>query len=382
MIYMDNAATSFPKPEAVYRAIDHFNRNLGGNPGRGASQKSLKAGCIVVEARDRLASLFNISDSSRIAFMANITEALNTALQGVLKPGDHVITTSMEHNSVARPLFALQHQGVEWTAVNCMPDGSLDPYEISRAIRPNTRAVCMLHASNVTGTLMPIKEVGEIAQRNQIIFIVDSAQTAGSVPIDIKENHIDILTFTGHKSLFGPQGTGGIYIRPGIRLNPLKFGGTGSISESLKQPDFMPDCLESGTLNTPGIAGLLAGVNYIMDTGLDKIESHAEKIGRMLIEGLLEIPGIILYGDIGAKKRMPLVSFNIKRYDCGQVSMSLEHDYGIITRSGLHCAPLAHKTLGTLETGTCRLSCGLFNNEKEVKLVLQALNNMTRSRKM
>jgi cysteine desulfurase family protein len=382
MIYMDNAATSFPKPETVYRAIDHFNRNLGGNPGRGASQTSLKAGCIVVEARDRLASLFNISDSSRVAFMANITEALNTALRGVLKPGDHVITTKMEHNSVARPLFALQHQGVEWTAVNCMPDGSLDPYEISRAIRPNTRAICMLHASNVTGTIMPIQEVGEIAKKNQIIFIVDSAQTAGSIPIDVKENHIDILTFTGHKSLFGPQGTGGIYIRPGIRLNPLKFGGTGSISESLEQPDFMPDCLESGTLNTPGIAGLLAGVNYIMNNGLDTIESHAEKIGRMLIEGLLEIPGIILYGDIGAKKRMPVVSFNIKGFDCGQVSMCLEHDYGIITRSGLHCAPLAHKTIGTLETGTCRLSCGLFNDEEEVKLVLQALNNTARSRKM
>jgi selenocysteine lyase/cysteine desulfurase len=217
-IYMDNAATSYPKPECVYTAVDDFNRHMGGNPGRGSSQRTLRAGAVLLEAREALAELFNVKDSSRIAFTLNITQALNLGLKGLLKPGDHVITTSMEHNAVARPLFVMQSQGIEWTRVQCAGDGSLDPHEVGKAIRPNTRLICMLHASNLCGTIMPVTEIGRIAQQNNILFMVDSAQTAGVLDIDVVRDNIDILAFTGHKSLLGPQGTGGIYLHPRILI--------------------------------------------------------------------------------------------------------------------------------------------------------------------
>jgi len=377
-VYLDNAATSFPKPESVYAAMDHFNRHLGGNPGRGSHQATRSAGSLVMEAREALAGLFNVADSSRIAFAMNITEAINMALKGILLPGDHVITSSMEHNAVARPLHVLSALGVEWTRVNCFSDGSLDPEEVSRAIKPNTRLICLLHASNVTGTIMPIKEVGKIARENGIIFMVDSAQTAGVLPLNVEEQNIDILTFTGHKALLGSQGTGGLYLRPGIIMKPLKEGGTGSLSESLIHPEHMPDRLESGTLNTPGIAGLAAGVGFIRETGLEHIRQHELKLSRALLAGLKEIDEVKVYGPEDPAARVAVVAFNIRDRDCGDISMNLDLRFGIIARSGLHCAPLAHQTIGSFTLGACRLSPGFFNTMEDIELVLKAVHQLSR----
>ena len=377
-VYMDNAATSFPKPECVYDAVDHFNRHLGGNPGRGSHNQTLEAGSILLDCREALGALFNIADGANIAFMLNITEALNTALKGYLHPGDHVITTSMEHNAVARPLFYLSQKGVEWTTVACSREGFLDPADITAAIRPNTRMICMQHASNVTGAIMPIEEVGAVAGQHGIVFLVDSAQTAGLLPIDVARQNIDLLAFTGHKSLLGLQGTGGLYVRPGIDIEPLKQGGTGSSSEWLEQPDFMPDHLESGTPNTPGIAGLNAAVRYILSTGGDRIRRHEEELTAQLLEGMQSIQRIQIYGGTDSSRRTAVVAFNLEGMDCGELSMRLENDYGIVTRSGLHCAPLAHKTLGTLELGTCRLSPGFFNTADQVEQALRALHEISR----
>lgn len=372
-IYMDNAATSYPKPECVYQAIDYFNRHLGGNPGRGSHHRTLQAGTVLLDAREALAGLFNIQDSSRIAFTLNITEALNLALKGLLRPGDHVLTTSMEHNAVARPLHALTGRGISWTAVPCAADGSLDPDALRREIRPQTRLICMLHASNVTGTIMPVGEVGCIAREHDLLFILDSAQSAGVLPIDVDAQNIDVLAFTGHKSLLGAQGTGGLYIRPGVKVLPLKEGGTGSLSEYLEQPEVMPDSLESGTPNTPGLAGLMAGIRYIAETRLERIRAHEQQFTGMLIDGLKEIKGVKLYGPVDIKKQTAVLSFNIGDMDCGEVSYRLDNDFGIITRAGLHCAPLAHRTLGTLEIGTCRLSPGFFNTREDIEQVIKAV---------
>ncbi|MGI6513747.1 MAG: aminotransferase class V-fold PLP-dependent enzyme [Syntrophomonadales bacterium] len=379
MIYLDNAATSYPKPECVYRAMDDFNRQMGGNPGRGASRKTMTSNSILLDTREALASLFNIPDSTRIAFCLNITEALNTGLKGILKPGDHVITTSMEHNATARPLLSLTRKGIEWSMAKCSSDGSLDPDDIRRLIQPNTRMICVLHASNVTGTIMPVREIGAIAEEHNLLFMVDSAQTAGVLPLDVAECHIDLLAFTGHKCLLGPQGTGGLYVGPGVEIEPLKEGGTGSLSEELNQPAFMPDHLEAGTPNTPGIAGLGAGVGFILSTGRENIRNHEKRLTEALIQGLREIDGVHIYGPLDVERRTAIVSFNIEGMDCGEVSMRLDHEYGIITRSGLHCAPLAHRTLGTLQQGTCRLSPGYFSTDMEIEKVLRAVYAIART---
>jgi len=375
---MDNAATSFPKPECVYQAVDHFNRYLGANPGRGTHSQTVQAGSILLDAREALASLFNVNDCTNIAFTANVTEALNTGLKGILRAGDHVITTSMEHNSVARPLFALSQQGVEWTAIPCSPEGNLDVSMLEKAIKANTRMICMLHASNLTGTIMPIAAVGKIARDRGIIFMVDSAQTAGVLELDVDEQCIDILAFTGHKGLLGPQGTGGIYVKPGIQINPLKEGGTGSLSESLEQPTWMPDRLESGTPNTPGIAGLLAGVNFVLETGREVIHRREQYLATALQQGMKAIKGVEIYGSADSL-RTAVIAFNIDGMDCGELSMRLEHDHGIITRSGLHCALIAHQTLGTLQRGACRLSPGFFTNEDQIETVLKAIYKISHS---
>ena len=376
--YMDNAATTFPKPESVYRAVDHFNRYLGGNPGRGSNKKTLKAGSVLLECRDALAELFNIRDSSCLAFAFNVTEALNIGLKGLLNSGDHVITTSMEHNSVARPLFVFQGRGIEWTAVRCAEDGSLDPEEIRKAIRTNTRLICILHASNLTGTIMPVAEVGKLARENNILFMVDSAQTAGVLALDVEEQNIDILCFTGHKGLLGPQGTGGIYVRPGVEIRPLKQGGTGSLSEFLEHPEFLPDLLESGTPNTPGITGLLAGAEFIKKTGIENIRKHEQRLTGYLLEGLKEIRGLIIHGPADADRQTAVVPFNIDGMDCGEISMNLDYEFGIVTRSGLHCAPLAHRTIGSFERGACRLSPGYFNTEDDIRKVIEAVHTIAK----
>jgi len=379
VIYMDNAATTWPKPEVVYQAMDNFNRNLGANPGRGSNQRTLEAGMVLLDTREALAQLFNIGDSCQIVYTANVTEALNLGIKGLLKPGDHVITTSMEHNSVARPLFALQAQGIiELTIVDCGKDGTLDPQDMQKAIRPHTRLIVMMHASNLIGAIMPIREIGKIAREHGISFMVDSAQTAGILPIDVEKDAIDLLAFTGHKGLLGPQGTGGLYIRPGIELRNLKEGGTGSFSDLLEQPTILPDRYESGTQNGPGIAGLGAGVNYIQARGLATVRAHEQQLTDLLLAGLSEIPGIIIYGPRNSQQQTAVVSINIVGMDCGELSLLLDHEHGIITRSGLHCTPLAHRTIGTLELGTCRFSPGLFTSPVEIEAVIKAVAAIAR----
>ena len=378
-IYLDNAATSWPKPESVYRAVDHFNRKLGASPGRGSHRRSVISGQILLETRESLARLFNIKDSSRIAFTVNVTEAINIALKGLLEPGDHVVISSMEHNAVVRPLHALKDKGVELTVVRCSPDGTLDPSLLEQALTLRTRLVCLLHASNITGTIMPVAEVGRIVRRKGILFMVDAAQSAGVLPVDVEEQNIDLLAFTGHKGLLGPQGTGGLYIRPGLDVRPLVEGGTGSQSERVDQPDFMPDRFESGTPSTPGIAGLNAGVQFIQETGLEKIRQHEQELTDALIQGLREIKGVILYGPCDSRRQTAVVSFNIEDRDCGEVSFLLDQKYGIQSRSGLHCAPLAHRTMGTLKRGACRLSPGFFNTMEDIHKVIKAVYEIATS---
>lgn len=387
-IYLDNAATSWPKPEAVYQAVDCFNRQLGASPGRGSHSRTLEAGRLLLATRQTLARLFNVADCARIVFTANATESVNLALKGILQPGDHAVISSMEHNAVARPLHVLERSGIGLTAVPCAPDGSLDPQDMEQAIRDNTRLLCLLHASNLTGTIMPVAEVGAIARRRQVLFLVDAAQTAGILPIDVEEQQIDLLAFTGHKGLFGPQGTGGLYIRPGVEVRPLKEGGTGSQSEQVAQPDFMPDRYESGTPNTPGIAGLRAGTRFVMETGLEEIRRREQRLAEMLIDGLREVRGITVYGPAESSRRLAVVSVNIEGMDCGELSFALDQE-GIITRSGLHCAPLAHRTVGAGRLvgqpqepggdsagwpGACRFSPGFFNTPGEIERVIRAVH--------
>jgi cysteine desulfurase family protein len=379
-IYLDNAATSWPKPEAVYQAIDHYNRRVGASPGRGSHSRTIAAGQLVLNTREKLAELFNIKDSSRIIFTENVTMAINIGLKGLLEPGDHVVISSMEHNAVARPIHALKDSGViDLTIIQCAADGSLDPCLVEQAITEKTRLVCLLHASNLTGTIMPIDDVGEIAYDNGVLFMVDAAQTAGVLPLDVEEQRIDMLAFTGHKGLLGPQGTGGLYIRPDLKIRPFIEGGTGSLSEQIYQPDFMPDKLESGTPNTPGIAGLGAGVEFIQQTGIESICRHEQELTDMLIEGLRDIDGVILYGPQDSKRQTAVVSFNIEEMDCGGVSMLLDQKYGILCRSGLHCAPLAHRTLGTLKSGACRISAGIYNTKEEIDKLVRAVYEIARS---
>lgn len=377
-IYLDNAATSWPKPEAVYDAVDNFNRNIGGNPGRGTTSFALTPASMVLETRERLAQLFNINDPLRISFTLNITEALNVALKGSLQPGDHLIISSMEHNAVVRPAFALAELGIEITVIPCNLEGFFDTKALVKAIKINTKMVGLLHASNVTGTIQPIVEVGQICREHGILFLVDSAQSAGVLPIDVKRQSIDILAFTGHKSLLGPQGTGGIYVKPGIDVKPLKEGGTGSQSHDTKQPQCMPDCLESGTLNTPGIIGLGAGVGFVLEQGIDTIRLYEQKLAEILWQNIKNITGVKMYGPAIVKDRTAVLSFRIGEMDSAQVSFLLEREFGIVTRSGLHCTPFAHRTIGTLQQGTCRLSPGFFNTEEEMETVIKAIATLAK----
>ncbi|WP_406676280.1 aminotransferase class V-fold PLP-dependent enzyme [Neomoorella carbonis] len=375
MIYLNNAATSWPKPEAVYQTADTRLRQLSGSVNRGADKGSLNAGLAVLETRELLASFFNIREPENLIFTANATEALNLALQGLLEPGDHVVISSMEHNAVVRPLYALKNRGVDFTIVNCAADGTLDPRAVEKAIEPRTRLICLTHASNVTGTIMPIFEVGEIARRHHLQYLVDTAQTAGEIPIDVETAGITLLAFTGHKGLMGPPGTGGLYIRYPDAIRPLIYGGTGSSSELFNQPEIMPDKYESGTINAPAIAALGSGVKFIQETGLDEIRRHTLVLTAMLLEGLRQMPEVTVYGP-AAEKRVPVVSINIRGIAAGEASAWLADHYEIVTRSGLHCAPLAHQTIGTLATGTLRLSPGYFNTPAEIEATLAAVREL------
>ncbi|ADL08980.1 aminotransferase class V-fold PLP-dependent enzyme [Thermosediminibacter oceani] len=379
MIYFDNAATTWPKPEEVYRAVEDAMRNFGGNPGRSGHRMALAAARLVYEARETLAEFFNAESPTNIVFTMNATDALNTAIKGVLKPGDHVITTSMEHNSVARPIFALTKSGVEWDIVRCGTDGSLDPDDVVKAIKPNTRLIAITHASNVTGTIMPVGEIGKIARERGILLLVDAAQSAGVLDIDVQGMNIDLLAFPGHKGLYGPQGTGGLYVREGLQLTPIRQGGTGSFSEELEQPEILPDRLECGTLNTPGIAGLAAGVDFVKKKGLKNIRYHEEQLTQRFLEGLKEIDGVTVYGPEKAADRCAVISLNFNNLDSAELAYLLDSRFDIQVRPGLHCSPLAHRTLGTEDRGTVRFSFSVFNTVEEIDRALEALREISLS---
>lgn len=379
-IYFDQAATSWPKPTEVMASMDSFQRSIGASPGRSGHSRSLDAARVVLGAREAVARLFGVADPLRIVFTKNATEALNLVAFGLMEPGDHCITSSMEHNSVMRPLRALEATGVELSLIPCSARGELDPHEIIPLIKPNTKAVFLTHASNVTGTIMPIAEAATIARDNGLVLCVDAAQTAGAVPIDVKEMDVDFLVFTGHKSLMGPQGTGGLYIRPGFedQLRPLMLGGTGSRSEYEVQPDFMPDKFESGTPNTVGLAGLGAGVAFILDTGLGAIRAYEERLTGQLLDGLTALDGVRVYGPDTAHERTALVSFTLAKMSPSEAALILGDEHGILCRPGLHCAPGAHKSIGTFPEGTIRFSLGFFNTPDQIDLALQALDRLIR----
>ncbi|HET89240.1 MAG TPA: aminotransferase class V-fold PLP-dependent enzyme, partial [Chloroflexi bacterium] len=342
MIYFDNAATSWPKPPAVAEAMTHFITDVGANPGRAAHRLAVASGRIVYEAREAVAELFDAPDPLRVVFTANVTEALNLALRGLLRPGDHVVTSSVEHNSVMRPLRALEREGVELTVVRCSPEGALDPADVAAAIRPDTKLVALNHASNVVGTVLPVAEVARIACAQGVLLLVDAAQTGGAYPVDVQADGIDLLAFTGHKSLYGPMGTGGLIVGERVdeaRLQPLKRGGTGSRSEREEQPDFLPDMCESGTPNVVGLAGLLAGVRWVMARGVDTIRAHEVALAHRLIAGLGEVPGVTVYGPLDAELQTATVSFNVAGMASSEVGLRLDDEHGILCRVGLHCAP-------------------------------------------
>lgn len=379
MIYLDNAATSFPKPESVYQAVDHFNRCIGANPGRSGYDTAREASRVVAETRQVLAQLFHVDEPNQIVFTSNATEALNLGLKGLLRPGDHVITTVADHNSVLRPLRSLADRNqVAVTWVKCDSTGSIDLDDISAALRSDTKLVCITHASNVTGIIHDISTISGIIHRNGTLLMADAAQTAGCVPIDVQEMHIDLLVFTGHKGLFGPQGTGGLYIKPGLEVQilPLVEGGTGSQSSSDRQPEKMPDRFEGGTLNTPGLAGLGAGVRFVLETGVEAIQAHERALTEHLLDRLAAIPSIKVYGPSCGTHRVAVVSFIIENWPPLNLAHLLASGFDIATRSGLHCAPLIHQYLGTADTGTVRASIGYFNTMHDINTLCDALEKI------
>ncbi|MDH7489550.1 MAG: aminotransferase class V-fold PLP-dependent enzyme [Anaerolineae bacterium] len=381
MIYFDNAATSWPKPPEVAEAMMHFLRDVGANPGRSGHRTAVESGRIVYAAREAVCELVNAPDPLRVAFTANVTVALNMALWGLLRPGEHVITSSMEHNSVMRPLRALERKGVQLTVVRCSAEGLLNPADVEGAIRPNTRMIVLNHASNVAGTILPVREAGRIARAHNLFLLVDAAQTAGAYPIDVGADHIDLLAFTGHKSLLGPMGTGGLVVGPRVdvsQMEPLICGGTGSRSEREEQPDFLPDMLESGTPNAVGIAGLEAGIRWVLGRGVDAIRAHEMALAQRAIDGLRAIPGVTVYGPLDAARQTATVSFNIAGMEPSEAGLRLDEEHGILCRVGLHCAPAAHKTLGTFPVGTVRFGMGVFNTADEVDAAVAAVANLAR----
>ncbi|NMA67121.1 MAG: aminotransferase class V-fold PLP-dependent enzyme [Clostridiaceae bacterium] len=378
MIYLDNAATSFPKPFKVYDEIDRCMRSYCANPGRSGHAMAIVSGKAIYEARERISTFFNIDNPLRLAFTKNATEALNIAIKGVLKPGDHVITSCMEHNSVIRPLKTLEKDGIiSLSIVEGDNFGQIDTQKILDYINNQTRLIVCTLSSNVNGIILPIKKIGEIARTRGILFLVDASQGAGAEEIDVDEMNIDILAFPGHKGLLGPQGTGGIYVREGIDIVPIMHGGTGSASDYLYQPEMMPDMIESGTLNTPGIIGLACGIDFINKTGLNNIKIFKFSLIKRLMEGMEEIDRIVQYSVKDIDNNSGIAAMNFQGIDSSEVSYILDKEFGIATRAGLHCAPLAHKTLGTTGQGVVRFSVGCFNTVEEIDYTLEALRKIS-----
>jgi cysteine desulfurase family protein len=375
-IYLDNAATTFPKPEEVYQSVDRTFRAVGVAPGRGGHSRALEAARIVFQTRESLAGLLGIGDSSRIIFTHSATEALNLAVKGLVGPGDHVVTTSMEHNALARPLHHAAESGVDVTWVQSDSAGYVTAHQIMAALRPETKMVAMTHCSNVTGAVNPVGEIGPLLRQRGIRFLVDGAQSTGSYPIDIDAMGIDLFAAPGHKGLYGPPGTGFLYIAPEIDLEPLLHGGTGSGSSELIQPASLPERYESGTMNTPAIAGLLAGVAFVTSRGVAAIHASEMALVDRLVTGLAAIPGVTVYNPGDDRPRCAVVSFTIVGKDPATIGFMLDHQYGISVRVGLHCAPLAHKSIGTFPEGTVRISPALFNTEAHIDRLLAAVGDL------
>lgn len=375
MIYFDNAATTLQKPDCVVQAVTEALCSLG-NSGRGVHNGALSASRIIYDTRAALAQLFGAESPEKIAFTANSTEALNIAIKGVLCPGDHVITTALEHNSVLRPLYELEDCGVELTVLPADVLGNICYEDFEKEIKTNTKAIITTHGSNLTGNLLDISRIGEIARNHGITYIVDASQTAGIFDIDVQRMHIDILCFTGHKGLLGPQGTGGIYVREGVKIKPLLSGGSGVQTYLRSHPPQMPTALEAGTLNGHGIAGLGTAVRYLQKTGLSAIREKEQKLMKTFYERVREIPGITVYGDFSSFNRCAIVALNIRDYDSGEVSDALSEEYGIATRPGAHCAPLMHQALGTVEQGAVRFSFSHYNTEEEILIAVSALREL------
>ena len=376
MIYLDNAATTLRKPQPVIDAVVAAMTTLG-NSARGTHDGSLSASRIIYGTREKLADFFGCPRPDHVVFTCNSTEALNMAICGLLNPGNHVISTDLEHNSVLRPLYRMEaERNVSLSFVPADRQGNLDYGDFARLIRPETRAIVCTYASNLTGNAVDIGRVGEIAHAHGLTFIVDASQTAGVLPIDMAAQHIDILCFTGHKSLMGPQGTGGLCLGEGVNLRPWKVGGTGVQTYSRSQPEQLPTLLEAGTLNGHGIAGLSAALDYIREVGMDTIREKEEALMRRFYAGVSAVPGVTVYGDFTAP-RTAVAALNIRDYDSGEVADALSQDYGIATRSGAHCAPRMHRALGTEHQGAVRFSFGWFNTEAEIDTAIQAVKELT-----
>lgn len=378
MIYLDNASTSFHKPDCVFTAVMEAMHQAG-NSGRGSSGEAMEASRLIFDTRCRIAEMFEADGPECVAFTSNATEALNTALFGVLHPGDgpvHAIATEMDHNSVLRPLYALEKKGLELTVLPADRKGRISLTDMEAAIRPETKVIVCTHASNLTGNRNDIHAIGEIAKKHDILFIADAAQTAGVFPISMKKDQIDILCFSGHKGLMGPQGIGVICVRPGVKVEPLKVGGSGILTFQKEHPSDMPEALEAGTLNSHGIAGLRAALGWIQETGIDRIRQREQDLMMRFYEQVKTISGVTVYGDFSQKDRSPVVTLNIMGMGSSELSMILGEDYGISTRSGGHCAPLMHRALGTEKTGAVRFSFSCFNTEEEVDEAARAVKEI------
>ena len=372
--YFDNSATSFPKPESVYKCVEKAVRLYGANPGRGGHRMAVEASQAIYETREKVASLFNIKNPLQIAFTYNSTYALNFAVKGAVPKDSHIITTSLEHNSVLRPVFYEKDENnAHVSIIEPSEDGNIHSEDIIAAMKPDTKAVVLTHVSNVTGAIIDLLPITTEARKRNILTIVDVSQSAGFLDIDVEEMKIDILCFTGHKSLFGIQGTGGIYIREGIPFSPIIEGGTGSFSKMKRQPHSMPEALEAGTLNTPGIVSLGAGIDFINSIGLENIRKHEYSLTEKFIEGIKNIEEIIIYGP---EKRGPVVTLNIKGVDSGDLAAYLDEEYAILTRAGIHCAPLAHESMHSGENGGVRFSFGYFNTEEDITYAINTLKNI------
>lgn len=380
MIYFDNAATSWPKPPEVIESMEKFLKEIGANPGRSGHKMSVEANKVVEDTRELLCKLFNAGSPERVIFTLNATDALNMAIKGLLKPGDHVVTSSMEHNSVTRPLHVLSQKGVSVTKVPCANDGSINLEDVENSLKESTKAIVILHASNVTGTLMPIKEIGRLARERGLTFIVDAAQTAGVFEINMAEMNIDLLAIPGHKGLMGPPGTGVLLMGDNVELEPLREGGTGSYSDVSGQPDVLPEKYESGTLNTVGIAGLRAGIKWLIKVGIERIKEHEKGLVKRFLQGAEEIAGLNVYGPRDPKKQAPVISFVLEGKNSVDVGGALDKWFNIACRAGLHCSPDAHKTLGTFEKKLVRFSFSYFNTPEEVDYALKSLAEISRSK--